>query len=109
MTANHSTECVLQCNVTQECDFVQITDDGANHVTCHLRGNRKTHIIIIKVERSKSQIGWIFKSKANDSYCLYDSGPMVRHYALNYGFHTFPNLLKNLSERHVALFMYTNA
>ncbi len=23
---------------------------------------------------------------------LYDSGPMVRHYALNYGFHTFLNL-----------------
>ena len=44
----------------------------------------------------ESQIGWIFKSKANDSYCLYDSGPMVQHYALNYGFHTFPNLLKNL-------------
>ncbi len=30
----------------------------------------------------ESQIGWIFKSKANVSYCLYDSGPMVRHYAL---------------------------
>ena len=29
---------------------------------------------------------------------------MVRHYALNYGFHTFPNLLENLLERHVALF-----
>ena len=41
----------------------------------------------------ESQIGWIFKSKANVSYCLYDSGPMVRHYALGYGFHTFPNLL----------------
>ncbi len=36
----------------------------------------------------QSQIGWIFKSKANDTYCLYDSGPMVH---LNYGFHTFPN------------------
>ena len=30
----------------------------------------------------QSQIGSIFKSKANESYCLYDSGPMVRHYAL---------------------------
>ena len=29
----------------------------------------------------KSQIGWIFKSKANDSYCLYDSGPMVRQWS----------------------------
>ena len=31
---------------------------------------------------------------------------MVPHYALNYGFHTFPNLLKNLLDRHVALFIY---
>ncbi len=36
--------------------------------------------------------------------CLYTVlGPMVRHYVLNFGFHIFPNLLKNLSERHVAL------
>ncbi len=28
--------------------------------------------------RGQSQIGWIFKSRANDSYCLYDSGPMVK-------------------------------
>ncbi len=42
--------------------------------------------------------------------CLYTVlGPIARHYALNYGFHTFQNLLKNLLERHVALFMYTNA
>ncbi len=39
----------------------------------------------------QSQIGWILKSKANDTYCLYDSGPMVQHYALNYDFHTSPN------------------
>ncbi len=27
--------------------------------------------------------------------CLYTVlGPMVRHYALNYGFHTFANMLK---------------
>ena len=26
----------------------------------------------------QSQIGWILKSKANVSYCLHDSGPMVR-------------------------------
>lgn len=45
MTANHSTECVLQCNVTQECDLVQITDDGPNYVTCHLRGTCKTYIL----------------------------------------------------------------
>ena len=38
------------------------------------------------------QIGWIFKSKANESYCLYSSGPMVRHYALLFGFHTLPNM-----------------
>ncbi len=42
---------------------------------------------------SQSQIGWIFKSKANESYCLYNSGPMVRHHALMYGFHTLPNML----------------
>ena len=48
---------------------------------------------------SQSLIGWIFKPKANESYCLYNSGPIVRHYALNYGFRTFPNLLKNLLER----------
>ncbi len=36
-------------------------------------------------------------------------GPMVRHYALSYGFHTLPNMLINLLERHMALFMYTNA
>ncbi len=29
--------------------------------------------------RQKSQIGWIFKSKADVSYCLYESGPMVRN------------------------------
>ena len=29
-----------------------------------------------------------------------------RHYALLYGFHTLPNMLKNLLERHVALFVY---
>ncbi len=48
----------------------------------------------------QSQIGWIFKSKANKSYmyCLYCSEPMVRHYALKYGFRTFPNLLKNLKQ-----------
>ena len=57
----------------------------------------------------QSHIGWIFKSKANESYCLYNSGPMVRHHALLYGFHTLPNMLKNLLERHVALFMYTHA
>ncbi len=45
----------------------------------------------------------------NESYCLYNSGPMVRHYALLYGFYTLPNMLKNLLERHVALFMCTNA
>ncbi len=27
---------------------------------------------------------WLFKSKANESYCLYNSGPMVRHYASTY-------------------------
>ena len=31
---------------------------------------------------------------------------MVRHYALMYGFHTLPNMLKNLLERHVALYVY---
>ena len=56
------------------------------------------------------QIGWIFKSKANESYCLYNNGPMVWHYALLYGFHTLPNMLKNLLVRHVRGFvMYTNA
>ena len=40
--------------------------------------------------------------------CLYTViGPMVRHYALLYGFHTPPSMLINLLERHVALFMYT--
>ncbi len=28
-----------------------------------------------------------FKSKANDTYCLYNSYPMVRYYALQYGFY----------------------
>ncbi len=38
--------------------------------------------------------------------CLYTVlGPMVRHYALNYGFHTFLNLLKNLLERHIGGFV----
>ena len=31
----------------------------------------------------ESHIGWIFKSKANESYCIYDSGPMVRHYEVS--------------------------
>ncbi len=33
----------------------------------------------------------------NDSYCLrlYNSGPMVRHYALMYGFHMLSDLLKS--------------
>ena len=44
-------------------------------------------------------MGWIFKSKANESYCLHNSGPVVQHYALMYGFHTLPNMLKNLLER----------
>ncbi len=40
----------------------------------------------------------------NANYCLYTClytvlGPLVRHYALKYGFHTFPNLLKNLLGR----------
>ena len=57
--------------------------------------------------QQKSQIGWIFKSKAYETYCLYDSGPRIRYYALNYGFHMFLNLLtKPLRERHVALFVY---
>ncbi len=46
MPANHSTECVLQCNVTQECDFVQIIDVGPNYVICHLRG--KTFLKVSK-------------------------------------------------------------
>ena len=29
---------------------------------------------------NQSQIGWIFKSQASESYCLYDSGPMVPQY-----------------------------
>ena len=42
--------------------------------------------------------------------CLYTVlGPMVRHYALKYGLHTFPNLLKNLLERGTWLCLYTNA
>ncbi len=28
-----------------------------------------------------SQLASILKFRANESYCLYDSGPMVRHYA----------------------------
>ena len=55
------------------------------------------------------QIGWIFKSNANESYCLYNSEPMVRHYALLYGFHTLSNMLKNLLERGTWLYLYTNA
>ncbi len=36
-------------------------------------------------------------------------GPMVRHYALGYGFHMFPNLLiKPLGEAH-GFVLYTNA
>ncbi len=61
----------------------------------------------------QSQIGWIFKSKANESYCLYNSGLMVRYYALYYGFRTFLNPLKNpLLERHMAFVCFhiqTNA
>ncbi len=37
--------------------------------------------------------------------CLYKVlGPMVRHDVLLYGFHTLPNLLKNLSKRAMCLF-----
>ncbi len=53
-----------------------------------------THETACRMSLQKdSQIAWIFKFNANVSYCLYDSGPMVRHYALGYGFHGFPNLL----------------
>ena len=55
------------------------------------------HDFQISIERGlpleQSKIGWIFKSKANLSYCLLNSGPMVRHYALLYGFHTLLNML----------------
>ncbi len=40
---------------------------------------------------------------------LYDSGPVVWNYGLNYGFHTFPNLLENLLERGMWLCLHTNA
>ncbi len=44
-----------------------------------------------KLQKQQFKIG----SKANESCCLYNSGPMVRHYALMYGFHTLQNLLKS--------------
>ncbi len=30
----------------------------------------------------QSQIGWNFNSKAKESYCLYNSGPMTWHYSI---------------------------
>ncbi len=42
-------------------------------------------IVWLITNGKKSKIGWIFKSKANESYCLYNSERMVRHYALMYG------------------------
>ncbi len=60
----------------------------------------------------KSQSGWIFKSKANVSYCLYHSGPMVRHYALAYGFESYvpESVEKPLREAqsHVPLLSFFN-
>ncbi len=46
----------------------------------------------VSLTGAKLQIGWIFKSKAIESYCLYSSAPMVRHYALLFGFHTLQNM-----------------
>ncbi len=51
-----------------------------------------------------SQIGSNFNSKANESYCLYNSGPLVRHYALKYGFHTLPNVMIDSLKNPYALF-----
>ncbi len=62
--------------------------------------NTKHYIFL---EGLESQIGWIFKSKANESYCLYNSGPMVPHYALMYGFHTLPNMFQHIRERMEAM------
>ena len=44
----------------------------------------RTHAIVI-LKKKKSQIGWNFKSKANESCCLYNTGPIVCQCALQQG------------------------
>ncbi len=60
----------------------------------------KSIIDCIALAEQRDNPNPIFKSQATESYCLFNSGPNVRDYALMYGFHTLANMFKNLLERY---------
>ena len=62
-------------------------ENGSFEVKTRPRSGSEVAFLLPKtwrdINHQQSQIGWLLKSKANESYCLYNSGPMVRHYALS--------------------------
>ncbi len=78
--------CLLNMNdKRQKCIWCKLT--SFSHCNVSMEKQLRSHSIDLccggRIDKIRqSQIGQIFKSEANDSYCLYNSGQIVRHYAL---------------------------